>query len=81
MIIHKFFHALILFLPNGDVELMYKKVICLILTNVKLRHAIIMIYFLTIFDGAFQDLTQWHLSRTSRLLKGATIVYGERSMS
>ena len=55
MISHKFFHALILFLSNGDVELVYKKVVCSILTNVKLRHAIIMIYFLTISDGAFQD--------------------------
>ena len=27
IILHKFFHALILFLPNGDVELVYKKVV------------------------------------------------------
>ena len=28
MFIHKFFHALILFLSNGDVELVYKNIVC-----------------------------------------------------
>ena len=28
MFIHKVFRGLILFLPNGDVELVYKKVVC-----------------------------------------------------
>ena len=37
-----------------------------------------MSYFLTIFDGVFQDSTQWHLSRTYHLLKGAIIGYGEK---
>ena len=53
----------------------------LILTNVKLKHAIMMSYFHTISDGVFQDSILWHLSRIFCLLKEATTEYGERSMS
>ena len=54
MILFRILYTLYLFLPNGDLDLMYRLLHVLILTNVKLIHASIVV--LTNFEFKFQAL-------------------------
>ena len=77
MILSKIFYALFLFLPNGDLELMHRLSHVLILTNVKLIHAIIVV--LTIFESKFQSLMLRHMWITFMNWMTITMGNGTRS--
>ena len=57
IILFRILYTLYLFLPNGDLDLMYRLLHVLILTNVKLIHAFIVV--LTNFEFKFQAPMLW----------------------